>query len=80
VIDALSEVARERGLPPAQIALAWLLHKPGVVTSEQHRYVVESDPRLTDSVVLDSYSEKAHIQYWLRRCAVTRRSRLRSTY
>ena len=30
VIDALGEVARERGLPPAQIALAWLLHKPGV--------------------------------------------------
>jgi aryl-alcohol dehydrogenase-like predicted oxidoreductase len=30
VIDALSELARERGLPPAQIALAWLLHKPGV--------------------------------------------------
>jgi aryl-alcohol dehydrogenase-like predicted oxidoreductase len=32
VIDRVNEVARERKLPPAQIALAWLLHKP-VVTS-----------------------------------------------
>lgn len=32
VIDRLNEVAGERGLPPAQVALAWLLHKP-VVTS-----------------------------------------------
>ena len=32
VIDRVNEVARERGLPPSQIALAWLLHKP-VVTS-----------------------------------------------
>jgi aryl-alcohol dehydrogenase-like predicted oxidoreductase len=23
-------VAGERGVPPAQVALAWLLHKPGV--------------------------------------------------
>jgi 1-deoxyxylulose-5-phosphate synthase len=30
VIDRVTEVASERGLPPAQIALAWLLHKPGV--------------------------------------------------
>jgi aryl-alcohol dehydrogenase-like predicted oxidoreductase len=30
VIDRLVEVARERGVPPAQMALAWLLHKPGV--------------------------------------------------
>jgi len=30
VVDRLEEVARERGLPPAQVALAWLLHKPGV--------------------------------------------------
>jgi aryl-alcohol dehydrogenase-like predicted oxidoreductase len=30
VVDRLAEVARERGLPPAQVALAWLLHKPGV--------------------------------------------------
>ena len=30
VIDRLGEVAEERGLPAAQIALAWLLHRPGV--------------------------------------------------
>jgi aryl-alcohol dehydrogenase-like predicted oxidoreductase len=30
VIDRLYEVAAERGVPPAQVALAWLLHKPGV--------------------------------------------------
>jgi aryl-alcohol dehydrogenase-like predicted oxidoreductase len=30
VVDRLAEVAAERGVPPAQVALAWLLHKPGV--------------------------------------------------
>lgn len=30
VVDRLIEVAGERGLPPAQVALAWLLRKPGV--------------------------------------------------
>jgi len=30
VVDAVRAVADERGLPPAQIALAWLLAKPGV--------------------------------------------------
>src|SRR5438046_2976571 len=30
VVDSLAEVAGNRGLPPAQLALAWLLHKPGV--------------------------------------------------
>jgi 1-deoxyxylulose-5-phosphate synthase len=30
VIERLQEVAAERELPPAQVALAWLLHKPGV--------------------------------------------------
>ena len=30
VIDRVAEVAAELGAPPAQIALAWLLHKPGV--------------------------------------------------
>ena len=32
VIDRVNEVARERGLPPSQVALAWLFHKP-VVTA-----------------------------------------------
>jgi aryl-alcohol dehydrogenase-like predicted oxidoreductase len=30
VVDVVREVAAERGLPPAQIALAWLLDKPAV--------------------------------------------------
>jgi aryl-alcohol dehydrogenase-like predicted oxidoreductase len=30
VVDRATEVANARGLPSAQVALAWLLHKPGV--------------------------------------------------
>ncbi|HYT75005.1 MAG TPA: aldo/keto reductase [Vicinamibacterales bacterium] len=30
VVDRAVEIARARGVAPAQIALAWLLHKPGV--------------------------------------------------
>src|SRR5471030_2019815 len=28
VVDRVAEVAKERGVPPAQIALAWMLHQP----------------------------------------------------
>lgn len=30
VVDCVEQVARNRGVPPAQVALAWLLHKPGI--------------------------------------------------
>lgn len=30
VIERANEVAAERGVPTAQLALAWLLHRPGV--------------------------------------------------
>jgi 1-deoxyxylulose-5-phosphate synthase len=30
VVDRAAEVAAERGVPTAQVALAWLLHRPGV--------------------------------------------------
>ncbi|HZP73822.1 MAG TPA: aldo/keto reductase [Gaiellaceae bacterium] len=30
VVDRVGEVASARGVPPAQVALAWLLYKPGV--------------------------------------------------
>jgi aryl-alcohol dehydrogenase-like predicted oxidoreductase len=30
VVDRLCAIAQRRALPPAQLALAWLLHKPGV--------------------------------------------------
>jgi aryl-alcohol dehydrogenase-like predicted oxidoreductase len=32
VIDRVNEFARKRGVPPSQIALAWLLHKPVVIS------------------------------------------------
>jgi len=30
VVDSVAQVARNRGVPPAQVALAWLLHKPAI--------------------------------------------------
>jgi 1-deoxyxylulose-5-phosphate synthase len=30
VVDRVAEVAAERGISPAQVAIVWLLHKPGV--------------------------------------------------
>ncbi len=30
VVERVAELAAERGVPPAQLALAWLLHRPGV--------------------------------------------------
>lgn len=30
VVDRVVEIAERRGVQPAQIALAWLLHKPGI--------------------------------------------------
>jgi aryl-alcohol dehydrogenase-like predicted oxidoreductase len=30
VAERAADVAKERGVPPAQVALAWLLHRPGV--------------------------------------------------
>ena len=30
VVDCVEQVAKDRGVPPAQVALAWLLQRPGV--------------------------------------------------
>ncbi|HEY6350909.1 MAG TPA: aldo/keto reductase [Candidatus Angelobacter sp.] len=30
VVDSVEQVAKKLGVPPAQVALAWLLHKPGI--------------------------------------------------
>ncbi len=32
VVDHVTEIAKKRGVPNAQIALAWILHKPGVTS------------------------------------------------
>jgi aryl-alcohol dehydrogenase-like predicted oxidoreductase len=57
--DALAEVAKQRGVPRAQVALAWLLHKPAVtapivgVTKEHHLAdaVAAAELRLSDDEV-----------------------------
>ena len=59
VVDTLGEVAGDRGLPPAQIALAWLLGRPAVnapivgATKAQHLddAVMAVDVTLTDDEV-----------------------------
>ena len=32
VVETVAELAKERGVPRAQIAMAWLLHKPGITS------------------------------------------------
>jgi aryl-alcohol dehydrogenase-like predicted oxidoreductase len=32
IVDRLNEVAQKRGLPPSQIALAWTLHNPAIIS------------------------------------------------
>ena len=30
MVECVAQVAKDKGVPPAQVALAWLLQKPGV--------------------------------------------------
>jgi aryl-alcohol dehydrogenase-like predicted oxidoreductase len=32
IVDRTNEIARERGVPPAQIAMAWMLSKPSIAS------------------------------------------------
>jgi aryl-alcohol dehydrogenase-like predicted oxidoreductase len=49
VVDRLAEIAKKRGLPHAQIALAWVLHKPAITAP----IVGATKPKdLEDAVVL----------------------------
>jgi 1-deoxyxylulose-5-phosphate synthase len=57
VADRVADVARERGVSPAQIALAWMLHKPGVTApivgatkmQQLEEAVAAVDVRLSDA-------------------------------
>jgi aryl-alcohol dehydrogenase-like predicted oxidoreductase len=59
VLDRLGEIAKARGVPRAQIALAWLLHKPAVTapivgaTKAHHleEAVVALDVKLSDTEI-----------------------------
>ena len=59
VVDCVEELATTRGVPPAQVALAWLLHKPGITapiigaTKPHHLQdaVAALDLKLTDQEI-----------------------------
>ena len=59
IVDQVVEIARNRGVTPAQIALAWLLQKPGITspiigaTKMQHleEAVAAVDIRLTEEEI-----------------------------
>jgi aryl-alcohol dehydrogenase-like predicted oxidoreductase len=53
VVDRVGEVASERGVPSAQVALAWLLHKPGVTAPIVGATKVE---HLDDALAAESLS------------------------
>ncbi|MFN2507155.1 MAG: aldo/keto reductase [Chthoniobacterales bacterium] len=63
VIDALEAVAQGRGLPPAQIALAWLMQTPGVtspiVGASKERHIDDAIAALTVNL---TESELASLQ------------------
>jgi aryl-alcohol dehydrogenase (NADP+) len=63
VIDRLEEIAGKRGVPPAQIALAWLLHQPAIVApivgaSKPHHL----DDAIAAAEVKLSAEEIAHLE------------------
>jgi aryl-alcohol dehydrogenase-like predicted oxidoreductase len=53
VVDRVAEIAAERGAPSARIALAWLLHKPGVTAPIVGATKAE---HLEDALVAESLS------------------------
>jgi 1-deoxyxylulose-5-phosphate synthase len=55
VVERVAEVAAERGIPPAQVALAWLLAKPGVTAPIVGATKLEhlQDALAAEQVVLD---------------------------
>jgi 1-deoxyxylulose-5-phosphate synthase len=57
VADTLCAIATERSLPPAQIALAWLLGKPGVsapiIGATKPRHLEEATPALEVTLTAD---------------------------
>ena len=60
VVDRVVEVAKAKGVAPAQVALAWLLHKPGVTApiigaskmEQLEQAVAALDVRLSDEELL----------------------------
>ena len=69
VVDAVNEAAAARGVPPAQVALAWLLGRPGVtapiVGSTENRHLTDALAAEELSLTVDEIAqvEKAYVPH-----------------
>jgi aryl-alcohol dehydrogenase (NADP+) len=66
VVDAVVAIADEKGLSPAQIALAWLLHKPGVtapIIGATKMYQLEEAAAAVDISLSDEEIEQIEAPY-----------------
>jgi aryl-alcohol dehydrogenase (NADP+) len=58
VADRVAEVAQARGVAPAQIALAWLLHKPGVTAPIVGATKLEQLDQLVEAATISLSTEE----------------------
>ena len=62
VAEAVAALAAERGLPPAQVALAWLMHQPGVVPIVGASRVEHVEDAAAASALALSPEERARLE------------------
>jgi 1-deoxyxylulose-5-phosphate synthase len=66
VVDTVKEVADEMGVKPAQVALAWLLHKPGItspVVGASKLYQLEEAVAAANITLTDEVIERLEAPY-----------------
>ncbi|MCB2047653.1 MAG: aldo/keto reductase [Novosphingobium sp.] len=66
VVDALAEVARERGESPAQVAVAWLMSRPGVtapIIGATKLHQLDDPIRAVDTVLSDEEVARLEAPY-----------------
>jgi aryl-alcohol dehydrogenase (NADP+) len=66
VLDAIQKIAEARGVKPAQVALAWLLHKPGVsapIVGTSKMYQLEEAVAAVEIALSDEEMEAIEAPY-----------------
>ncbi len=66
VLTAVERLADERGVKPAQIALAWMLHKPGItapIVGASKMYQLDEAIAATDIALTDDEIKRLEEAY-----------------